>query len=97
MSERFKNLILIGILICLIFIALKPTPQFSVSGSPNVSIPANETITQVSQNRFALMKYDQVLLFDFDEKNNSFKFIGKLEYSDYFSNPQNHNVETVKK
>jgi len=92
MTDRFKELVLIGILICLLIIALKPAPQLSVN-QPQIPGPGDSVI-QLAENRIAIIEtnnnsgaYGTILVFDYDIKTNSFKLLGRYDYSDYFRNP----------
>ncbi|MFZ5642825.1 MAG: hypothetical protein ACOY46_04445 [Bacillota bacterium] len=92
MPDRIKGLVLIGILICLVIIALKPVPQMSVN-QPQTPGPGDSVI-QLAENRIAIIEtnnnsgaYGTILVFDYDTKTNSFKLLGKYDYSDYLRNP----------
>lgn len=91
MSNKLKDLILIGIFVCLLIIALKPVPQMSIN-QPQTPSPG-ETVIQLDLNRIAIVEtnnnsgnYGSILVFDYDGK--SFKLLGKYNYSDYIRNPQ---------
>jgi hypothetical protein len=51
MSNKIKDLILIGIFVCLLIIALKPVPQMNISQSPTPELNPGHTVIQLSQNR----------------------------------------------
>lgn len=98
MSNKIKDLILIGIFVCLLIIALKPVPQMNVSQSPAPAathVPG-QTVIQLSQNRIAIVEtngnsgeFGSIWVFDYDGE--SFKQLGKYNYSDYILNPQKEN------
>lgn len=94
MSDRLKDLVLIGIFICLLIIAIKPVPQFSFNSQPQTISPS-ETVIQLDSNRIAIVKtnnnsglYGDILVFDYDEQMKAFRLLGRYNYSDYFRNPQ---------
>lgn len=94
MSDRLKNLVMVGILICLLIIAFKPVPEFSCNNQPQTSVPG-ETVIQLDSNRIAIVKtnnnsglYGDILVFDYDGQSKAFKLLGRYNYSDYFRNPQ---------
>jgi hypothetical protein len=100
MNDKFSNLILVGILICLIIIALKPNNINVSSAQPNISVSTGEEIIQLAPNRIAVVDNransgmrGRILVFDFDSNKNSFNFIGTFNYADYFSNPQKYGLE----
>lgn len=71
MSNKLKDLILIGIFVCLLIIALKPVPQLNVN-QPNAHIPG-ETVVQLAPNRIAIVEtnnnsgmFGTILVFDYD-------------------------------
>lgn len=91
MSNKLKDLTLIGIFFCLLIIALKPVPQMSVN-QPQAPSPG-QTVVQLAPNRIAIVEtnnnsgqYGTILVFDYDGK--SFNLLGRYNYSDYFRNPQ---------
>lgn len=100
MSERIKNLVLIGILICLIIIAFKPAPSFNFQQQPFPSFSTNESVVQLGENKIAIVDTNinsgmrgEILVFEFDKEKKSFNFIGNYNYADYFRNPQNYNLK----
>jgi hypothetical protein len=102
MSQKIRDLVMVGILICLVIIALKPTPSYSFQ-SPPVSVSNDQTgesVVQLSENKIAVVKtntnsgmHGQILVFEFDEKAKTFRFIGHYNYQDYFRNPQNYGLK----
>ncbi|WP_148040368.1 hypothetical protein [Brevibacillus fluminis] len=91
---------MIGIFICLLVIALKPTPSFNYQPA---SIPIlsheGESVVQLSENKIAIIDTNinsgmrgQILVFEFDAKGKTFNFVGQYNYADYFRNPQNHGL-----
>lgn len=61
MSDQATKRIMVGILICLIIIALKPVPSFQ-SNYPDfpssLDINNGEAVVQLSENRIAIVKSD---------------------------------------
>lgn len=99
MSERVKDNVLKGILICLIIIALKPVPQMSVNQTPANDLSLGESVVQISPNRIGIVDtrgnsgfHGNILVFDYDEKNRTFKYTGNFNYNDYFRNPQKYGI-----
>lgn len=94
MNDKFNKMILIGILICLIIIALKPSITQVSSPVPNISVSAGEEIIQLAPNRIAVVNNDinsgmrgTILIFDYDSNTNKFNYRGSMNYADYFMNP----------
>ena len=54
MDERKKHRVMVGILICLILIALKPTPSFEMPYY-NHDSRVNESVVQLAENRIAIV------------------------------------------
>lgn len=97
MQEKFKTNILIGILICLIIIALKPYPS-----SPNTydSVPSfvSESVIQLAENRIAIVETEtnserrgNIIVLEFNEDRKTFEPIGRYNYLDFFRNPEKYN------
>jgi len=93
MSNKIKDLILIGIFVCLLIIALKPVPQMNINQPQTPAPSLAQTVIQLGPNRIAIIEtnnnsgeFGSILVFDYDGK--SFKLLGKYNYSDYFRNPQ---------
>lgn len=91
MSGRLKDFVLIGILICLLIIAVKPVPQFSFNSQP---FSPGDSVIQLDSNRIAIVEtnnnsglYGDILVFDYDGQMKAFKLLGRYNYSDYFRNP----------
>lgn len=99
MSERFTKNILIGILICLIIIALKPGRNEVMPAAPRVDINENEEIIQLSPNKIAVVDnrnssgmYGTILVFNYNPQEKKFEYEASMNYQDYFSNPQNYGL-----
>ena len=101
MENRLRNSFLAGILICLLIIAFKPQPNTYVNapGPSSPQLDVGNYIVNISNNRIGVVDsrnisgmYGKILIFDYDEKNKTFKYQGFFDYSDYFSNPQNHGL-----
>ena len=80
---------MIGILVCLVIIALKPTPSFQSDypSSLEVSDYSGETVVQLAENRIAIVDTNidsgmrgEVLVVEFDESNKNFKVLGRYNY-----------------
>lgn len=79
----------------------KPLPSYSFQFPP-VSVSNDsigESVVRLSENRIAVVKtntnsgmHGQILVFEFDEKGKTFKFIGQYNYKDYYRNPQKYNL-----
>lgn len=97
MSNKLKDLVLIGIFICLLIIALKPVPQMNIN-QPQAQLNPGQSVVQLGPNRLAIVetnnnsgKFGTILVFDYDDQIKAFKLLGKYNYSDYFRNPQLQN------
>ncbi|EKN63703.1 hypothetical protein P9E76_20195 [Schinkia azotoformans] len=101
MSDQATKRIMVGILICLIIIALKPVPSFQ-SNYPDfpssLDVNNGEAVVQLSENRIAIVKSDinsgmhgEIFVLEFNEAKKSFDLIGRYNYADFFSNPQKYN------
>lgn len=103
MNDKFSKLILVGILICLIIIALKPNniQVSSPNPSTNVSVGAGDEIIQLAPNRIAVVDNNinsgmrgTILIFDYESNTESFKYVGSMNYADYFRNPSKYGLPT---
>lgn len=97
MLHNKPSKITVGILICLIIIALKPVPSFNtnIPSSFNVDTSNGETVVQLSENRLAIIDtnlnsgfHGEVIVVEFQEVTGEFSLIGKYNYRDFFENPQ---------
>ncbi|KOP68509.1 hypothetical protein AMS62_27165 [Bacillus sp. FJAT-18019] len=97
MQEKRKSTILIGILICLIIIALKPIPSFN---NNDLDFPPyeGESVVQLSENRIAIVDTKinsglrgEVMVLEFNEDKKTFVPIGRYNYMDFFYNPNKYN------
>lgn len=100
MNDKFNKLILAGILICLIIIALKPN-NIQVSSPSSNTVRAGEQIIQLAPNRIAVLDNNinsamrgTIIIFDYDSNTKNFNLIGSMNYTDYFSNPSKHGLNT---
>ncbi|WP_134687287.1 hypothetical protein [Brevibacillus migulae] len=87
-----KN-ILLGILICLFVIAIKPAPSLEI---PNIHIPEHPSeidvtelnkraLIQLDKNRFAIVNqddssYTKILVLEYDEKNKKLNRVSKMNF-----------------
>ncbi|PKK99836.1 MAG: hypothetical protein CVV56_09225 [Tenericutes bacterium HGW-Tenericutes-1] len=101
MNDKFSKGILVGILICLIIIALKPNSTQTSSQNSTIDINVGEEIIQLAPNRIAVVDNransgmgGTILVFDYDDNTEKFNFVGHMNYSDYFSNPNKYGVPT---
>lgn len=102
MKLKFNDVLLAGILICLLIIAFRTAPQKPVqpaSFPSSINLNSGETVVQLTTNRIAVIDnksnsgmYGTVLVFDFDKTKKTFNFVGSFNYSDYFRNPQKYEI-----
>jgi hypothetical protein len=99
MSDKSNRKIMIGILICLVLIALKPTPSFhsNFPSSLDVNDYNGETVVQLAENRIAIVETDlnsgmrgEIFVLEFNENEETFDLIGRYNYVDFFRNPQKY-------
>lgn len=97
MQEKRKSTILIGILICLIIIALKPVPS-SPSTYDTVPSFVSESVIQLAENRIAIVETEtnsglrgNIIVLEFNEDRKTFEPIGRYNYLDFFRNPEKYN------
>ena len=88
---------MIGILICLIIIALKPVPSFEYMPQ-SIDIPSGESVVHLSENRIAIVDtsnnsgmHGEVFVLEFNDAKKTFELIGRYNYNDFFRNPQKYN------
>lgn len=94
---------MIGILICLIIIALKPGPSLDEVPAPAPAFPSSldiyhgDTVVQLAENRIAIVdtgmksaRHGDVFVLEFNEDEKTFDLIGKYNYADIFRNPPNY-------
>ncbi len=84
---------LVIIAVSLLIIAFKPVPQ-----SPQIQFPTPDNdndIIQLGSNRIAIVDsnpssewYGRIIVYDYDDKNGTFKLAGKFDYSKDFHNLQ---------
>ena len=101
MNDKFTKLILVGILICLIIIALRPNNVQVPSPNPNINVStgAGEEIIQLAPNRIAVVDNNinsgmrgTILIFDYDSNTKNFNYKGSMNYADYFRNPNKYGL-----
>lgn len=90
MSEQNNRKILIGILICLIIIALKPTSYIDSNYPDSFDVYNQneaETVIQLADNRIAIVDTNEyssnqgkIIVLEFDESNETFDVIGRYDY-----------------
>ncbi|KZS48830.1 hypothetical protein AWU65_24285 [Paenibacillus glucanolyticus] len=97
MQEKINTNILIGILICLILIALKPFPQNNEENTSNPSF-VSESVVQLAENRIAIVETElnsglrgNIIVLEFNEDRKTFEPIGRYNYLDFFTNPEKYN------
>ncbi|MEX3616968.1 hypothetical protein [Paenibacillus glucanolyticus] len=95
MQEKINTNILIGILICLILIALKPFPQ---NNEPVFPPSVSESVVQLAENRIAIVETEtnsglrgDIIVLEFNEDRKTFEPIGRYNYLDFFTNPGKYN------
>lgn len=88
---------MLGILICLIVIALKPVPSFQSEFPSSVDVSAGESVVQLGENKIAIIDTrfnsgmrGEVFVLEFNEEKKTFDLIGRYNYNDFFSNPQKY-------
>jgi hypothetical protein len=93
LTDKFRTILYLGILICLINIALKPVPQFNYN-APQTQSSSSESVVQLSENRIAIVDTNinsgmrgEVFVLEFDESKKTFNLIGRYNYADFFRNP----------
>lgn len=99
MTDKSTKSIMIGILICLIVIALKPVPSFQSEFPSSVNVSSGESVVQLGENRIAIIdtRFDsgmrgEVFVLEFNEQKKTFDLIGRYNYDDFFSNPQKYSI-----
>ena len=90
---------LLGILICLIVIALKPAANFTANTTPSNIFDNGDQIIQLAPNRIAVVDNrlnsglrGTILVYDYDSTAKTFTYAGTFNYCDYFSNPQKYGI-----
>lgn len=102
MNDKFSKAILLGILICLIIIAFKPSSkQTFPATNPSVDISNGEEIIQLSPNKIAVIDnrnnsglWGTILVFNYDPSKKEFVYESTMNYEDYFRNPQKYGIST---
>ena len=99
MNERIIQVLLIGILVCLIVIITKPNNSNNSNINPplqasNINIESGDKIIKLEGDKIVVIDTDQksglrgtMLVFQLNKKNNSFNLIGKSSYGDILENP----------
>lgn len=101
MFDTSTKKIMIGILICLIIIALKPVPSVDYIPESELDIYSNEsTVVQLGENRIAIIDnrfnsgmHGEVFVLEFNDAKKTFDLIGRYNYSDFFNYPEKYNVK----
>lgn len=99
MADQSTKKIMVGILICLIIIALKPVPSFQ-SNFPDfpssLDVNNGETVVQLSENRIAIVdtngnsgRRGEIFVLEFNEDKKVFDLVGRHNYVNFFYNKQN--------
>lgn len=103
MTDKFKKVILTGILVCLIIIALKPNEDVSIP-SPNVNIDNMQQFVQVAPNRIGIVDSGthtgyrgQLIIFDFDPDSKTFKYVETLNAPYILDHPEEYGIPTRSK
>jgi len=106
LNDKFTKFILLGILLCLIIITIKPiNNQTTLSNpvpNPNISFSNyEEEFIQLAPNRLAIkgnpgsgLLSGTILVFDYDTNTKKFNFTGSMNYSDYFRNTSKYGIPT---
>lgn len=100
MTDNFSKAILLGILICLVIIAFKPSSnQTFPTTNPSVNIRNGEEIIQLSPNKIAVVDnrsnsglWGMILVFNYNPDKREFEYESKMNYEDYFRNPQKYGL-----
>lgn len=102
MGDKFSKMVLVGILVCLIIIALKPNNIQVPSPKANINVSAGEEIIQLAPNRIAVVDNNinsgmrgTILIFDYDSNSKNFNYKGSMNYSDYFRNPNKYGLPII--
>ncbi|MGN0993328.1 MAG: hypothetical protein ACI4PE_05360 [Bacilli bacterium] len=98
MFDKTIKFLMMGILICLLLIALKPVPSLQSDFPSSLDINNNsETVVQLAENRIAIVDtslnsgmHGEVFVLEFNEVEKTFELIGRYNYVDFFQNPQNY-------
>ena len=102
MKDKVTQIILLGILITLIIIAFKAEQQIDLpitsQAQPQISLNSEEYI-QISPGLIGIKDdgahtgyQGQLLLFQYQENEKQFKFIGTLNYEEYISHPEKYGI-----
>lgn len=93
-TQKSTNILLLGILICLILMTLSDGTNYIVQPPSDLQIINNrETVIQLSNNRIALVDssnnsdtYGLIFVFDYDDESKTFVHIATYDYKDFISN-----------
>lgn len=102
MNDNFLKVVLTGILICLAVIAFKPTEKYVQTPTPNVSVDSKSRFVQIAPNTIGVMDTghntgkEQLVIFEYDATNKSFKVVSTLEYEDIFTHPEKYGIPVRK-
>lgn len=79
-------------------IAFKPTEKYIQSPTPNVNVDSKNRLIQIAPNTIGVVDTghnsgkEQLIVFEYDSVNQSFKVVSSLEYQDIFTHPQEHGI-----
>ncbi|MFC5530172.1 hypothetical protein [Cohnella yongneupensis] len=102
MKDRITQIILLGILITLVVMAFKPEQQINYpvtsQPQPQISLNAGEYL-QIAPGLIGIQDdgthsgyRGQLLLFQYQENEKEFKYIGTLNYEEYINNPEKYGI-----
>lgn len=101
LNDKFTKVILAGILICLIVIACKSTKSQVVTSNPSFNVNEGEQVIQLAPNKIAVAdtrivsgSHGTILVFEYDNNNKKFNYVGSMNYADYFRNPNKYGITT---
>ena len=103
-NNFFLKFILLGILTTLIIIAIKPNQKITLQSSNPISSTINNDIIPVAPNVIGVRDDgsgtgipNQLLLFEFDKKENAFRYIGvSLNVQEYLHHPEKYGIPNKK-
>lgn len=99
MNDKFTKVILTGILICLVFIALKPEEHHISTPDPVVQMGNNNRFIQIAPNIIGVVDTgsntgkEQLVVFQFDNDSKTFNVLSTLDYVDVFTHPEQYGIK----
>jgi hypothetical protein len=99
-SDNFTKAILIGILVCLIVIAIKLNYKEYIQ-SPTSNVDVNNQggrVVQIAPNRVGVVDtghgsgWEQLVVFEYNPDSKTFEVVSSLTYEDYFNHPKEHGI-----